>query len=148
MKSEPDVFSFSDLKKRKTSMWDGVRNYQARNYMMNGMSIGDKVLFYHSNANPSGVAGLCEVSSAARPDASAWDQNSEYFDPKSAPENPRWFCVEVKYWRDLPQFVSLGEIKKNKLLSNMVLLNNSRLSVQPVTEKEFQLICKMAGAKL
>lgn len=141
MKSEPDVFSIWDLKKRQTTLWDGVRNYQARNYMTEQMQVGDEVIFYHSNAKPSGCAGLALVSAPARPDASALDKKSEYYDPKSTFENPRWFGVEVKYVSTFPKMISLEEIKLNPLLKNMVLVNNSRLSVQPVSEKEFHLIC-------
>lgn len=147
MKSEPDVFSFADLKSKKRSLWDGVRNYRARNYMMQEMQIGDAVLFYHSNAKPSGIIGLAEVSGAARPDASAFDEASEYFDPKSTPEKPRWYCVEVSYKEDLPRFVSLDEIKKNPKLKNMLLLHQSRLSVQPVKKDEFEIILKMSHQK-
>lgn len=144
MKSEPDVFSFGDLKAKKRTLWDGVRNYMARNYMMKNMRVGDMVLFYHSNAKPSGVAGLAEITGPARPDASAWDRSSPYFDEKSRPENPRWHCVEVGFKSELPRFVSLEEIKKHPQLQEMVLLNNSRLSVQPVSEKEFKTIYNMA----
>lgn len=125
-------------------MWDGVRNYMARNYMMKDMRVGDLVLFYHSNAKPSGVAGLAVITAPARPDASAWDKSSPYFDEKSTSDRPRWYCVEVGYKSDLPAFVSLERIKNEAPLKKMVLLHNSRLSVQPVTEKEFQHICKVA----
>ncbi len=144
MKSEPDLFSFQDLKRRKHTRWDGVRNYMARNYMMHDMKVGDLVLFYHSNSNPSGVAGIARVSALAAPDESAFDSTSPYFDDRSTPQNPRWFCVEVKYEDDLPSFVSLNEIKKQPQLKNMILLHNSRLSVQPVTATEFKLIRELA----
>ena len=93
MKSEPDVFSIDDLKASKTSLWDGVRNYQARNFMMNDMKVGDLVLFYHSNAKPPGVAGVAVISKEAVPDVTAQDEKSKYYDPKAAPEKPIWFCV-------------------------------------------------------
>lgn len=144
MKSEPDVFSFTDLKLKKSTLWDGVRNYLARNYMMKEMRVGDTVLFYHSNAKPSGVAGLATVTAAAQPDPSAWDKKSLYYDEKSPKEKPRWFCVQLSYKADLPRLVSLEEIKANPSLKKMILLNNSRLSVQPVTETEFRIICGMA----
>jgi predicted RNA-binding protein with PUA-like domain len=146
MKSEPDVFSFEDLKSKKSTFWDGVRNYMARNYMTNSMQIGDIVLFYHSNAKPSGVAGLATITAKPRPDASAFDKKSPYYDEKSTREKPRWFCVEVSYREDIKKFISLDEIKNNKKLKNMVLLNNSRLSVQPVTKIEFDTICEMANS--
>ena len=145
MKSEPDVFSFDDLKKKRRTWWDGVRNYMARNFMMKNMVVGDWVLFYHSNAEPSGVAGLARVCSAAQPDLTALDKKSDYFDAKSTRENPRWHCVEVEYLSDLPRLVSLAEIKSNKRLSAMVLLNNSRLSVQPVLPTEAREILAMSG---
>jgi predicted RNA-binding protein with PUA-like domain len=146
MKSEPDVFSFADLKARKRSWWDGVRNYMARNYMMK-MAIGDEVLFYHSSAEPSGVAGLAVVCSLAKPDVTAFDKKSPYYDEKSKSDNPRWSCVEVEYYADLPRLVSLQEIKTVKSLKKMILLNNSRLSVQPVTPEEFREICRLAETK-
>jgi predicted RNA-binding protein with PUA-like domain len=145
MKSEPDVFSFQDLKKKERTLWDGVRNYMARNYMMKNMRVGDVVLFYHSNAEPSGIAGLAQVSKSAQPDPTAFDKKSKYYDPKSKPESPRWQCVEVSYLQDLPREVSLTDIKQNKKLQDMVLLKNSRLSVQPVLESEYREICRMAG---
>ncbi|MCB0350299.1 MAG: EVE domain-containing protein [Bdellovibrionales bacterium] len=144
MKSEPDVFSFEDLMAKKTTFWDGVRNYMARNYMMRDMKVGDLVLFYHSNAKPSGIAGIATISSEARPDASSFDKNSDYYDQKSTPDKPRWFAVDVSFYRTLPSFVSLDQVKKNKKLKKMVLLNNSRLSVQPVTKNEFDLILEMS----
>ncbi|CAM6001095.1 unnamed protein product [Sphagnum balticum] len=144
MKSEPDVFSFDDLKRKGRTRWDGVRNYVARNYMMRDMKVGDEVLFYHSNADPSGVAGLATVSALAEPDISQFDKKSEYYDPKATKEKPRWYCVEVKYQSALPRLVSLHEIKADKKLKDMVLLHQSRLSVQPVTAEEFRYICKMA----
>lgn len=147
MKSEPDVFGFSDLKAKGRTHWDGVRNYMARNYMMKNMQIGDVVLFYHSNANPSCVAGVAEVIGPAQPDKTAFDKKSDYFDEKSTPDKPRWFCVEVGYKSDLPRPVTLNEIKANKKLKKMILLNNSRLSVQPVSAEEFREICSMAGQR-
>ena len=146
MKSEPQTFSIDDLKKDKKSLWDGVRNYQARNYMINDMSVGDEVLFYHSNAKPPGVAGLAIVSGKARPDPSQYDKKSEYYDPKATANSPRWQCVEVQYKSKLNHYVSLEEIKSTSLLKDMVLVKpGSRLSIQPVTKKEFDLICKMGS---
>lgn len=147
MKSEPDEFSFADLRTQGRTRWTGVRNYLARNFMMKEMQVGDLVLFYHSNAEPSGVAGLGFVACPSGVDESAFDKKSDYFDEKSSPDKPRWFCVDVGYKADLPRFISLDEIKKNKRLAKMVLLQNSRLSVQPVTREEAAEILKMAGAK-
>lgn len=145
MKTEPDVFSIDDLQKKGTSLWDGVRNYQARNFMTQSMKVGDTVLFYHSNANPSGVVGLAKVHEPAKPDPSQFDKKSEYYDPKATPEKPRWFCITVKYDKKFKKEVTLDEIKNTKSLKNMVLVNRSRLSVQPVLEAEFKTICKMGG---
>jgi predicted RNA-binding protein with PUA-like domain len=145
MKSEPDVFSIDDLQKKGTSLWDGVRNYQARNFMTQSMKVGDTVLFYHSNANPSGVVGLAKVHAPAEPDPSQFDKKSEYYDPKATPEKPRWFCITVKFDQKFKKEVALDEIKKTKSLKNMILVNRSRLSVQPVLETEFKTICKMGG---
>jgi predicted RNA-binding protein with PUA-like domain len=144
MKSEPDVFSIDDLSARTSEPWDGVRNYEARNFMRDQMKIGDLVLFYHSNATPSGVAGVAEIASASYPDPVQFDASSKYYDPKSSPEDPRWHLVDVRYVRHLPRLVSLQEIKANSNLSEMALLKRSRLSVTPVTKGEFDEILRMA----
>ena len=142
MKSEPEVFSIDDLKKHKESFWDGVRNYQARNYMMKDMQVGDLVLFYHSNAEPSGIAGIAKVSKKASPDPTQFDKKSEYFDEKSSKENPRWYAVHVSFVEKFKHFISLEEIRGEKAVKDMVLLQKgSRLSVQPVTEKQFEILC-------
>lgn len=144
MKSEPDVFSIDDLRDKKTSLWDGVRNYQARNFMMKDMKIGDQILFYHSNAEPPGVAGVAEVSQLATPDPSQFDKKSDHYDPKSSRENPRWFCVEVKFKNKFKKFVSLDEIRAEKFLQDiLVIKKGSRLSIQPVSSSHFNYICKM-----
>ena len=140
MKSEPDVFSIDQLKADKTTLWDGVRNYQARNHMMNDMKKGDIVLFYHSNAKPSGIAGLAVVDKESQPDPTQFDPKSEYFDPKSSKDKPRWHCVRLRYKRKFSDVLSLQDLKTQKKLKNMVLLNNSRLSVQPVTKNEYNFI--------
>lgn len=146
MKSEPDVFSIEDLKKNKTTWWDGVRNYQARNFMMNDMKPGDKVLFYHSNTKPPGIAGLATISKSAAPDKTALDKKSEYFDPKATAENPRWYCVEVKYESSFKNYVSLDQIKKDSKLSNMLVIKRGmRLSIQPVDKKDFEYIVKLGS---
>lgn len=142
MKSEPEVFSIDDLKKAKESFWDGVRNYQARNFMMNDMSIGDLILFYHSNAEPSGIAGIAKVSKKASADPTQFDKKSEYFDEKSSKEKPRWFAVHVGFVEKFKHFIPLEEVREQKSLKDMVLLQKgSRLSVQPVTEKQFEILC-------
>ncbi len=145
MKSEPDVFSIDDLKKNKTSPWEGVRNYQARNFMRDDMKKGDIVLFYHSNAKEIGVAGLATVSKESHPDHFAWDKKSKYYDPKSPKENPRWFMVEVKFKEKFPRMVTLGEIKEEKSLKDMRLIQKgNRLSIMPVTKSEYEKIVKMS----
>ncbi|MFP5385735.1 MAG: EVE domain-containing protein [Bacteriovoracia bacterium] len=148
MKSEPDVFSFEDLKKRpkKTEPWNGVRNYQARNFMRDEMKIGDLILFYHSSCDIPGVAGIAKVSSKPYPDSTQFDPDSEYFDPKATLETPRWFLVDVSFESDLKQFVSLEEIKKHKKLEGMRLLQRgNRLSILPVAREEFEYIKKLGS---
>lgn len=145
MKSEPDEFSIDDLSKNKTTLWEGVRNYQARNFMMKEMSIGDQVLFYHSNAEPPGVAGLATVCALAEPDTSQFDKKSDYYDPKASKDKPTWHCVRVQFIKKFPRFVELNEIKKNKKLSQMLVIKKGmRLSIQPVKEHEFLEIIKMS----
>jgi predicted RNA-binding protein with PUA-like domain len=146
MKSEPDVYSIADLKKDGTTLWECVRNYQARNFMMNDMKPGDRVLFYHSNASPSAVAGLATVAGPAVPDPTQFQKAGEYFDPKASPAKPRWFCVPVRYEGRFQDPISLETLKDHPALTKMVLLNNSRLSVQPVTASEFQFILKLGKA--
>jgi predicted RNA-binding protein with PUA-like domain len=148
MKSEPDVFSFDDLKKRpkKTEPWNGVRNYQARNFMRDEMSLGDLILFYHSSCEIPGVAGIATVASAPYPDSTQFDKKSEYFDPKSTLDKPRWFLVDVKFGSDLKAYVPLEELKKHKGLSQMRLLQKgNRLSILPVTKTEFEFIKKLGS---
>ncbi len=146
MKSEPDVYSIDHLQKDKTTWWEGVRNYQARNFMMNEMQVGDEVLFYHSNAEPPGVAGLARVSKVAAPDKTQFDKKSEYHDPKATKEKPIWYCVEVEFVKKFKDFVSLNDLRENDKLKDMVVLQKgSRLSVQPVDKKHFELVKKMGG---
>lgn len=148
MKSEPDVFSFQDLKSRpkQTEPWNGVRNYQARNFMRDDMRLGDLILFYHSSCAIPGVAGIASVASAPYPDSTQFDKKSEYFDEKATKENPRWFLVDVKFHEDLKTFVSLEELKKHKELINMRLMQKgNRLSILPVTKEEFKFITKLGN---
>lgn len=149
MKSEPDAFSFEDLKARpkQTEPWDGVRNYQARNFMRDAMKVGDQVLFYHSNTNPPGVVGIAQVASEPYPDPTAFDKKSKYHDPKSDPKKPRWILVDVAFKADLKRLVSLDEMKTMPELSEMrVLQRGNRLSITPVTKEEFQAV-KKAGLR-
>jgi len=148
MKSEPEEFSFERLKKEGSTWWDGVRNYQARNFMTKDMKPGDLVLFYHSNAEPPGVAGIAKIKSKARPDALQFDAKSDYFDPKSKKDNPTWHSVEVSYLEDLKSFVALEDLKKNPNLKDMLVIQRGqRLSIQPVTPQEFNEVLKMGKAK-
>ena len=141
MKSEPDVFSIDDLKKKKKSGWDGVRNYQARNYMRDDMQLDDLVLFYHSSCEVPGVAGIAKVSKTSHPDPSQFDSKSDYFDPKATEEKPRWFMVEVEFVEKFDRVVTLAELKDEKKLSEMPLVQKgSRLSINPVTLSEYNTI--------
>lgn len=145
MKSEPDVFSIDDLKQKKTTLWDGVRNYQARNFMMKDMRVGDVVLFYHSNAEPPGIAGLAKISHLAQPDPSQFDKKSEYYDAKATPQAPRWFGVTVEFVKKFKTLISLDEIRSHKELQSMLVIKKGqRLSIQPVTKAEFDVIQKLA----
>ena len=147
MKSEPTSYSIDDLKRDKTTLWEGVRNYQARN-LMKEMKVGDDVLFYHSSAEPPGVAGIAQVSGAAEPDPTQFDANDSHYDPKATPANPIWQCVRVKFKQKFVREVALPELREQKALQNMMLLRKgSRLSVQPATEKEFKLVSKLGSAK-
>ena len=111
MKSEPSVFSIDDLRANKTEPWDGVRNYQARNFMRDQMQLEDEILFYHSNCHPPGIAGLAVVAKTAFPDFTAWDAKSQYYDPKSTPQAPRWVMVEVRFKQKFHHLISLNELK-------------------------------------
>ncbi len=145
MKSEPDAFSIDDLAARpgKREHWDGVRNYQARNFMRE-MKKGDKVLFYHSSCPEPGVVGVAKVVKEAYPDFTAFDPESKYFDPKSSPDKPRWFMVDIQFQKKLKRTIALAELKQNPLLEGMQLLRKgNRLSVMPVAESEFDAILAM-----
>ena len=142
MKSEPDVFSFADLKKRpkKTEPWNGVRNYQARNFMRDQMRVGDGVFFYHSSCPEPGIAGLAEVAKLAYPDRTQFDPASPYYDPKSTPENPRWVNVDVRIARKT-RLISLAELRAHPELANMrILQKGNRLSITPVDPAEWDFI--------
>jgi predicted RNA-binding protein with PUA-like domain len=144
MKSEPSVYSIDDLKRDRVTSWEGVRNYQVRNMMRDQMQKGDLAFFYHSNANPPGIAGICRVIKTAYPDPHAWNPKSHYYDPKSTPENPVWVMVDVEFVEKFSHFVSLEELRNNKELSDLLILRpGSRLSIVPVPEKLFDIIRKM-----
>lgn len=139
MKSEPDVFGIDDLAKKRTEGWNGVRNYEARNFMKS-MKTGDKVLFYHSNAKPSGVAGIASVSRLAYPDPTQFDPKSDYFEPRATPESPVWFQVDLRFVSKLARVVPLDELRGTPALAGMALFKRSRLSVIPVTALEWKII--------
>ncbi len=144
MKSEPLTYSIDRLKKEQKTLWDGVRNYQARNFMVNDMKVGDSVLFYHSNAKPPGVAGVAKITGKAVPDPTQFNKKSQYFDPKSNLERPRWFCVEVGFERKFKNLVSLHDLRLRKDLKDMLLLKKGqRLSIQPLTKKQFRIVCQL-----
>jgi len=149
IKSEPSAYSIDDLKRDKSTLWEGIRNYQARNFMMNEMKVGDEAVFYHSSAEPPGAVGIAEISGAAEPDPTQFDANDSHYDPKASPANPNWYCVRVKFKQKFDRLVSLPELREQKDLQNMVLLKKgSRLSIQPVTEKEFRLVSKLGSSKI
>ena len=141
MKSEPDVYSIDDLEKDGTTPWEGIRNYQARNFMRDDMKIGDKVLFYHSNAKPPGIVGLAEVSRLAYPDYFAWDTTSKYYDPKSTQDTPIWKMVDVKFISKFNSLLSLNQIREDLNLQDMMVIRKgSRLSIQKVSKKDYHYI--------
>lgn len=146
MKSEPHVFSFDDLKNapNSTTHWDGVRNYRARNFMRDEMKVGDQVLYYHSNCDEPGVVGIAEVVKESYPDHTSWDPDSKYFDPKSTPDNPRWFMVDIKWKQALKRSVILKEMKATPELNDMLVVQKGqRLSVQPVAKEHFDKVIEM-----
>jgi predicted RNA-binding protein with PUA-like domain len=147
IKSEPDDFSIDDLINApgKTTHWDGVRNYQARNFMRDGMSKGDQVFYYHSNCKEPGIVGLAEIVSSAYPDHTAFDPGDKHFDPKSDPENPRWLMVDVRYKRKTKRLISLSEIKQylERLDGFALIRRGNRLSVMPVSKEHWDFILSL-----
>jgi predicted RNA-binding protein with PUA-like domain len=147
MKSEPGSYGITDLERDGRTHWNGVRNYQARNYMRDTMQVGDPVLFYHSNADPTGVVGLARVARKAYADPTARDPQSDYFDPKASDEDPRWYMVDVEFVERWPAAVTLDELRAARGLEKMLVINKSRLSVQPVTPEEYRTVVKLGRAK-
>jgi predicted RNA-binding protein with PUA-like domain len=146
MKSEPSCFSIKDLQNepKKTTCWDGVRNYQARNFMRNDMKVGDKIFFYHSNCQFPGIAGIAQVVREAYADHTAWDKTSEHPDPASTPENPRWFMVDIQFLKQFPAVITLERLKQSQELKEMPLLRKgNRLSILPVKAAEWDFILSM-----
>lgn len=144
LKSEPSAYSIDDLAREKVASWDGVRNYQARNNLR-AMKEGDLAFFYHSSTDPAGIAGICEVEREAYPDHTAWDPKSKYFDERSTPEKPLWWMPDVRFVRKLERLIPLSELREVPGLEGMALLKRGqRLSVQPVSEREWEIICRIA----
>lgn len=147
MKSEPADFSIDDLARVKRAGWTGVRNYQARNYMRDEMAVGDLVLFYHSNGDPPGVAGIARVSRKAYPDPTALDKEDSHHDPKATTENPIWMMVDVEFVEKFERVVSLDTLRKTKGLEELLVLKRGqRLSIMPVEEKHFKIVEKLGKA--
>jgi predicted RNA-binding protein with PUA-like domain len=148
VKSEPGVFSINDLKKSKnqTTYWDGVRNYQARNFLRDEFKKGDGVLFYHSNTEPTEIVGICEVVKEGYPDHTQFDPKDKHFFPGSKPDNPSWFMVDIKFVKEFKKHITLQDIKNNPRLKNMRLIQKgNRLSVMPVAKDEWDEILKMGS---
>jgi len=144
MKSEPDTYSIDDLKSFNIDHWDGIRNYQVRNFFRDTMQVGDQAFFYHSNCKEPGIVGLMEIASEAYPDHTAFIKGEKYFDAKSDPDQPRWLMVDVKYQRHLKRKITLGDLRNQKTLESMRLLQRgNRLSVIPLEKKEWDYIIEM-----
>lgn len=147
IKSEPLTYSIDDLKKEGRTLWDGVRNYQARNFLME-MEHGDEALFYHSNTKPPGIVGVAKVSQVAIADPSQFDKSSEYYDPKATEESPRWYCPEFKFQKKFKDVISLQEMREDQALKELIVLRKgNRLSVLPVEESEFKRIIEISLEK-
>ena len=145
VKTEPEVYSITDLKRDRVTFWDGVRNYQARNYLRS-MTVGEQVLIYHSNAEPPAIVGLAKVAKLAYADPTQFDKQSEYYDPKATPESPRWFGPDLRFVRVFKNPLALPVLREQKELEGMVLLQRgSRLSVQPVTDEQLTRILELAA---
>lgn len=144
MKSEPDAYSIDDMQRDGRDMWDGIRNYQARNTMRDDMKIGDEIFFYHSNCKEPGIVGITRVASKPYPDPTQFDKKSRYYDAKSKPEDPRWVLVDVEFVRHLSRNITLAELKAEKSLEDMVLTRKgNRLSVMPVSKKHWNRILSL-----
>jgi predicted RNA-binding protein with PUA-like domain len=145
MKSEPDVYGIEDLEREGENMWEGCRNYTVRNFFRDSFKVGDLAIFYHSNASPSGAAGVMEIVRTGYPDPTQFDPTSEYYDPKAKQEEPRWLVVDVKFVSKFPRIVPLAEIKSDPVLGKMqVCMRGQRLSVMPVEQDEFDRLLELA----
>ena len=146
MKSEPDTYPYDQLEKEGRTMWDGVRNYQARNFMRDDMRVGDEVLFYHSSTKVPGVVGVARVASEPYPDPTQFDAKSDYYDPKATEDEPRWYLVDIEPVERLPRLVSLEEMKADPELEGMTLLRRgNRLSVMPVEPEQVERVRQLAS---
>ncbi|MCB0713847.1 MAG: EVE domain-containing protein [Ignavibacteriae bacterium] len=144
MKSEPDCYSIDDLQREKKTFWDGVRNYQVRNFMRDDMKPGDLAFFYHSSTEPPGIVGVMTVTKSGYPDHTQFDPDEDHFDPKSSPDDPRWLMVDVKFVSKFNEMIPLSELKETPGLEKMVVTQRgSRLSVQPVTEEEWRTVMSL-----
>lgn len=147
LKTEPQAYSIDDLERDGRTCWDGVRNYQARNFMRD-MKVSDLALFYHSGTEPIGVTGIARVAREAYPDHTAWDPDNMHFDPKSTPDKPSWMMVDIAFVEKFPKIVSLDTLKTTEGLEGMpVIQRGQRLSVQPVDEKHFRIVKRLATGK-
>jgi predicted RNA-binding protein with PUA-like domain len=141
MKCEPAAYTIDDLKRDGVTSWEGVRNYQARNFLRDEMQVGDGVLFYASNADPSGVTGLAEIARAGYPDQFSWKKGHKYYDPKSTKDTPIWYMVDLRFVERFPSIVPLDTLKQTRGLEKMMVIRKgSRLSVQPVTKSEYDIV--------
>jgi predicted RNA-binding protein with PUA-like domain len=145
MKSEPTCYSIDDLEREGKTHWDGVRNFQARNFMRDEMQVDELALFYHSNAKPPGVAGIAKISRTGYPDHTAFDPKDDHYDHKSDPDNPKWIMVDITFVKKFPRIVTLAEMRTIPELQEMMLLKKGmRLSIQKVTQNQFNTICNLA----
>lgn len=148
IKSDPETYTIDDLERDGVTEWDGVRNYKARNFMKRQMEVGDLVLFYHSNADPTGVFGIAEVASEAHPDSAQFLKKSRYYDPESDPEEPTWWCVDVRHVQTFPAPVTRDDLKETAGLKDMLVLKRGmRLSITPVTRTEFDIVRRLGQKK-
>ena len=149
-KAEPHIYGIDHLAAapNKTGRWDGIRNYQARNFLRDQVALNDEVFIYHSSCKNVGIVGTAKVVKTAYPDPTQFNPESDYYDPKSTPENPRWVSVDIQLTKVFPRLISLAEIKAQLQLENMVLVKQSRLSTQPVTGEEWKFINNLANANL
>ena len=148
MKSEPNAFSIDDLKRVKTEPWDGVRNYQVRNMMRDQMRVGDFAFFYHSNCKVPGIVGTMKIVKTGYPDYTAWDKHNEHYDPKSTPDNPRWFMVDVQFKEKFNDVIALTQLKANAALADLpIVKKGNRLSIVPINQTQWDAILAMRSTQ-